>query len=1109
MTSVRDKIVVLGGEPSTQPSQVTEELQMVYVLDTGKIRYPDDGAAPPAGERNRVPPPRGPLPQQQQAPRPPGQIEGPIQNPRLGQPPVRSSVSQNSPPVGAIQNGGPGGPGGSRLPRASISVTPAGPPPTQQAPNPRVNNESPMGMRGPVSGPQIRENAPMNKPGLQGSQGPFNINGRRTPSSGQPPHHSGTVQQQPPRSGSRQQHQQQGSIDSINNLSLVEETRSHQETQRPQQRPQIEVRVSNDQPSFDTLSPVKSSQPLQMRDTATSPAVDRASPLSRTQQEEFEKLKKENDWYASELALARRAGYTPQASSSALLENRDSNLIPENERPFLEAMLALKGELSKVQKQVEEQTASAAKKINDIERERDNAIQQAVYAKAKLAALGGPSSSPGPGDTRSPDIDQEKMTDMSRKLAASLSAQADLSVRVEALSQEILSEKKARLLADETAAAAQARISELDEYRNWAGSEIENLRAELLDAGKAFRDEAAMGQEAAADVKLLRIDTSELSRKLDQAITENKSLKTSLEQMTKAVQSSAAKSSMLERQLEEERVSKEALERKLAQVRAEYEERTADLSSANQRLKEVEELLNTYKEDSEAMNLALSSGFGTLGDRPLSTSITSLADERVRVLQEHLDNTKSLLAKSKAQADETGAKLTEAMQRIAGLEYQQGQSSKDSIALRRRMAEVSDEARRLKSDNAELTQHVNDKQLEVDAVTAKLNALKEILHERGNASSLDKRRSMAFSSPSPNSGTATPEQVSRLRELEVKLEESLRAHRDTKNTAEMQAQEIEKHFREKLEQLEQDYQSAVHYVKGTDRIVKKMKDELSKQKSQNLRLQQDLEEAQRRADASGDGEDWQQERESLHREIDDLRAKLRESAATLAKQISESKQQYDALREERDQFKIQNSQLQLQNLDSNQQYTEAKVLLDKLESENAQLEQRAQSAEQKVSMLLDQVETSVDAYRRSIQMPSGAGTQGGANGDITSARSSYYGPDNRTSVALDSLATELDQLRTHWESTNKTYRLSSNAFDFEKPATSPGSAGGYENSMQGWRQKLATSQEEDEHLDAPRRGNGSGHGSAQHSPIRPNAPNGFGGPAQSSPAMAAAGGGLI
>lgn len=56
-------------------------------------------------------------------------------------------------------------------------------------------------------------------------------------------------------------------------------------------------------------------------------------------------------------------------------------------------------------------------------------------------------------------------------------------------------------------------------------------------------------------------------------------------------------------------------------------------------------------------------------------------------------------------------------------------------------------------------------------------------------------------------------------------------------------------YREKLEQLENDYKTAVHYVKGTANILQRMRDELSKYKTQNTQLQIELEEAQAKASA--------------------------------------------------------------------------------------------------------------------------------------------------------------------------------------------------------------------------------------------------------------------
>lgn len=1075
MTTCGQKIIVLGGEPSV-PSRNQEELQWIYVLDTAKIRYPNDNQQSSPTERGtsldrKVPGSRS------------GSVDGPGANPNdprnRGKPGPRESVMASGSPGSTgstplTSNNTSGGSVNSRLPRASMSVAPAGPPPTQQAPAPRANgvpgprSRTPTGPPGGATKPKDNVTPAQSLP--QSALPAATTNGRRTPTAQQRKGSTDVVSAGPTpapqeRSRSRQQSAQGQS-----------QPHQHPENQHPSSSPD---QVSTSPPPHNPIvngrapasnSPQSLSGPSQARgglpsvteveDTPANAQESRATSSNR----ELEELRHQNDWYASELALARRAGYTPQTNSNALLDERANEPLAEGDRPIVEAMLVLRGELSRVQGSVEAQVSLAAKRIQEVERQRDVAVQEAVYARAKLAALGGNAAGTS-GDKAAVDIanmDAEKMTDMSRKLASSLAAQAELSAKVEVLTAEITAERKARHLADETAAAAQRLVTELDDYRNHAASEMERLRGLLLDAERAFRDEAAAGADATADAKLLRIDQDELSMKLKEALEDNSGYQSSIGELRKAMEASAERSTTLARQLEDERQAKERLERKLAQVKSEYEEKVADLENANTRLRDAEELMAKYAEEARAAGAAMSAGLQKVADREIMSG-TGITDERVRALQEQVSSTRDLLAKSKSQADETGEKLAQAMQRVAGLEFQQGQASKDAIALRRRMAEVQDEVRRLKQENAESNARLSDRQLEVDSITTKHNALKEILAERPSMTGYDKRRSRNLQSPSPT-GTATPEQISRLRELESKLEESLRAHHETKSTAEMQAQEVEKHFREKLEQLENDYQSAVHYVKGTEKLLKRMKDELAKNKAQNARLHLELEEAQRKHNehsrhgsvSETGAENWEHERTSLKKEIDDLRIKVKESAAALDKQIRETKETLDTLREERDQFKISHNQLQMQLMDVAQQLSDTRQNVEKLEIENTQLERRANDAEERVSFLLDRVEDSVDAYRRSTRLD----VANGAVGESPSARSSYYGPgpDARNSVALDSLATELDALRTHWENTNKNYRLSS-TFDFEKTPTST-EGGELSSSLAMWRQKLQ--QEESE-----------------------------------------------
>src|SRR5690242_2224355 len=104
-------------------------------------------------------------------------------------------------------------------------------------------------------------------------------------------------------------------------------------------------------------------------------------------------------------------------------------------------------------------------------------------------------------------------------------------------------------------------------------------------------------------------------------------------------------------------------------------------------------------------------------------------------------------------------------------------------------------------------------------------------------------------------------------------------------------------------------------------------------------------------------------------------------------------------------------------------------------------------------MFLDQFENSVDNYRRQSQVPVGTNgevTRHRTHDSIASADSLYSrnegsstpeaannrraSTSTRNSMALDNLASELDALRSHWETTNKAYRLS-DRFDFERTPT--------------------------------------------------------------------------
>lgn len=80
-------------------------------------------------------------------------------------------------------------------------------------------------------------------------------------------------------------------------------------------------------------------------------------------------------------------------------------------------------------------------------------------------------------------------------------------------------------------------------------------------------------------------------------------------------------------------------------------------------------------------------------------------------------------------------------------------------------------------------------------------------------------------------------EAERLRELKLQLSQSLQTHQELKASYEAREQEAEETNREKLSQLENDYQSAVHYVKGTEKLLKRMKEELAKYKADMKKME--------------------------------------------------------------------------------------------------------------------------------------------------------------------------------------------------------------------------------------------------------------------------------
>ena len=1086
MTAYGKQIVVLAGEPSSAPRDPSE-LSLVYVLDTVKIRYPNDQQIQqtPAGERvlgNRRPSggEKSGIPQSRALSSRDGS-NGPPEGPRRTasgprENTVAGPMSFGRGPDPVVANGpAPGGPI-SRLPRASVAQAPPGPPPQQQPPPPRINgispapgaprsktptrpergfgppldtiratsfggDVSPVTRDGPRESPSLREHSPITTGRRTPTQQPSRLAGQLSDPE-QPSVANGILNGPPSRSRSRQD-RQQPSLESIHAPSAEQDfhARDVESDQQGGRAREVESAAGRGLGIVEPLhSPVFGQQ-------------------DESFMEELVAARSRNAWYASELALARKAGYQQASTQSPVLDDRAVQSFGDDDRPLIEALLAMKAELAKVQGSVDSQATLASKRIAEVEQQRDAAMTEALYAKAKLAAHGGSqTSSPLPDGSPHEPRNVDRSAEMNKRLASALALQQTLQTRVDALQAEVLVEKRARELADGTADAAQRRIAELEDSRN--AMEVESLRARFNEIEKVARDEAAKRAEAESSLKLLQVDKDDLARKLGDALREVENHSSAMGPLHEAVTASSDKSNLLERKLDDERGHRESIERKLLQLKAEHEERTAELENTSRRLRDAEELGERHAAEARTHRQAVLSGLEKAGSRNPDNYGAAFADERVNILRQQVAKTNILLHENQAATDAACEKQRKAEERIAGLEAYQEQTSREGLQIRKQLQSAMRETQSLQAENNELKQQLETQQRDANALAIQHGALKDLLGERG-ISAAEARRSRNLDSPGSRFGT--PDQV-RLRDLEQQLESSLRTHQETKASFDTREQEAEKAYREKLEQLENDYQSAVHYVKGTEKMLKRMKDELSKYKTQNARMQTELDEAQKQTaerSLEQDGlAEWEDERTSLKREIEEMQEHIKTSVSQLESQMQEVRDELKAAQDERDQYRSNSDHAQRHLAEVTQQ---ARADLEQLKSENNLLESRALDAEQKVSLLLDQVVSSVDNHRRRSQHVQPNGVLGhqrtnsatSAVGNHARADSmsqdSTYGPDNRSSVALDSLASELETLRSHWETTNRNYRLSSQ-FDFDRTPTS--AHGDLSDSLANWRRRL-------------------------------------------------------
>lgn len=821
-------------------------------------------------------------------------------------------------------------------------------------------------------------------------------------------------------------------------------------------------------------------------------------------------------WLEAELSLARKAGYSVHDVSQEPAGLSDSNETHQ-------ILLQLHNHLKTVQSEIEAGRTEAQDKISTAKYERDVAIREAAYERAKSSALLSSDT------TLYESTVSRRNQELETRLIESVNQQRQLERQIFALQSELTSNKKLRDDHDE-----------LLERHDRAATEAEQKHADLLIQHNGLRSLISDTQTSLHEHQTKRVEAESRLAETNVDIAKLRDLETkhanhvqALEAVNLATSAATQRASEAEVSLDQERLRIKELQTQISDSQAQLTTMKSQLDSEVEHRLQLQASLESTRKEADQAKAAMTSGLDELVNHSRTIGPHDPAHQQAFLerLERELSDTRQVHEQSQSTMDTYLRAAQDANLKIQNLENNMTQKTNDALAMQKRLVQTQNSLQELNAKHMTLSEEHAKRGAELDESALQVHALQEIINTRPIQTNSEQRRSRNLGSPFSGgehglTTTTTPGNVRTLEmqqnfsgsaqesrsdqqgtanELEAfgrRLQEStlrrgdagqaaatlVSSSRDASKTpepnsrelglgadaprdvsdqqdstrdihlaqnraaeAEKQLSESTQNFKERLGQLEADYQSAVHYVKGTEKMLRRMKEELGKYKSANANLQTKL-------DQSTSSTRELTETDSRHKDLEAQLAALTNEKTQMSDEMTRIKDQLQkSAVEHNSRVKALETQLagfgnkdQSPNDDHVKQMEddleEAHLATRRLEFENREMERRMIESENKVKLLLDQFEQSVDTYRRQSMMVSpslfeGKDVPAGHHKSVSTDDESLLAPaivngHPRTSSALDLLASELDQLRNHWQSSSqlqyhKTPDLGDSPMDLE------------------------------------------------------------------------------
>ncbi|KAH7930533.1 hypothetical protein BV22DRAFT_1124814 [Leucogyrophana mollusca] len=857
MASMGTRVFVLGGESFTPTKG--DDHGIINVLDTKHIKYPDSSKAPPGQSASKAQ-------QMQQAP-----------------------STQGGSTANGVRSMSPNGPANADVEAVRRAISPPGSRPGTRTPNGMPAQSSPNKGKAPMR-PRREDDDPLGTDdGHTTDTGATaeSVSRDRAPSPEQgrarSPNSFGVVATRSMSPASQTGGDVYGSAQAPNLASVAMSMNGALAARSPSPI------VDRSKPPLDAFYQPSNGSPMvngyghaQGKFGSTGNVTADLIRDYKAKEMEVEMLKKREGWMKAALLKASRAGFVHAEEEDMEVEDlRLGDSMDDENKKVADMVLNFKHFKTQIKTTLANQAREASERIADAERLKSSALSEAAYYRAKLTAH----EASGPGDVSR--LERDRILELERHLSALLEEQNGDRRRLEELSDSLALQTTLLEQAEARTTDATKRADMLEESYDRTSQAHAELQEQHAAVQVALHDHADRLLSQTSRLEQKEAEHTQAMNQLQELLRSRDQHIRALDQARTALDSATSRSDEVEMAHQRARDQINQLEADLAELRGDLETRTSEVESTRIRLAEVENSWAKSREEADAFRALTTGSLGQLLDshRELQADedrhIRGHA-EKVEAMETEAASLRQMLKEVTQRLEDAQNALTEERRRVRETEAAHSSVRSQVVGLRSQLSGVLSDHGRARKDLADRESELRDALKEASDANIRLAMLRNYLAENGI-------------SPDGESSGSNSESSSRIAELEKQLDERTRRHelaerelnqtlrqkreaeaqldalssqldrvRSTQSpvnrsdpAAEARAAEAERKLEEteraykarmaQLTQLEEDYQLAVHYVKGTEKMMRRMKDELTKQKATNTSLQAELDAARGRS----------------------------------------------------------------------------------------------------------------------------------------------------------------------------------------------------------------------------------------------------------------------